>query len=214
VGHSGVHHFPTERINAESASLGAVAATWGGAPQRTRRRRRSRDEWTGRKRTVAVEETGKNITRTERQTRSEAVKIDASRVRAAFHIDYGKKWCCWWFSTYKVDLDGAYTFQNPSSREEEFVFPGCRFRPACGVRQRATAAGRQASALTSVSDRKAVARPRNGAARRDVRAEAAYRSQVARSIGEYTFVARECGWQRKDEIAAGAATSTCWCEND
>jgi hypothetical protein len=47
-------------------------------------------------------------------------EIDASRVAAAFHIDYRQKGLLW-FSAYKLDFDGAYTFQNPSSREEEFV---------------------------------------------------------------------------------------------
>jgi hypothetical protein len=36
------------------------------------------------------------------------------------HIDYRQKGLLW-FSTYKVDFDGAYTFQNPTSRGEEFV---------------------------------------------------------------------------------------------
>jgi len=48
------------------------------------------------------------------------VKIDASRVAASLHIDYRQKGLLW-FSTYKVDFDGAYTFQNPTAREEEFV---------------------------------------------------------------------------------------------
>src|SRR6266850_8130 len=52
---------------------------------------------------------------------AEAVKIDASRVAATLHIDYRQKGLLW-FSTYKVDFDGAYTFQNPTAREEEFVF--------------------------------------------------------------------------------------------
>src|SRR5260370_23046000 len=42
------------------------------------------------------------------------------RIAAILHIDYRQKGLLW-FSTYKVDFDGAYTFQNPTSREEEFV---------------------------------------------------------------------------------------------
>lgn len=104
--------------NAESGLSGRVASTWG-APQAQAPPAIAR-EWQEEK-TVEVEEKGKKTTRTEKQTRSEPVKIDASRVAATLHIDYRQKGLLW-FSTYKVDFDGAYTFQNPSSREEEFVF--------------------------------------------------------------------------------------------
>src|SRR5260370_958911 len=104
--------------NAESGLSGRVASTWG-APQGQAPPAIAR-EWQEVK-TVEVEEKGKKTTRTERQTHSEAVKIDASRVAAALHIDYRQKGLLW-FSTYKVDFDGAYTFQNPTAREEEFLF--------------------------------------------------------------------------------------------
>src|SRR5260370_14803836 len=103
--------------NAESGRSGRVASTWG-APQGQAPPAIAR-EWREEK-TVEVEEKGKKTTRTERQTHSEAVKIDASRVAATLHIDYRQKGLLW-FSTYKVDFDGAYTFQNPTSREEGFV---------------------------------------------------------------------------------------------
>jgi inner membrane protein involved in colicin E2 resistance len=103
--------------NAESGLSGRVASTWG-APQGQAPPTIAR-EWQEEK-TVEVEEKGKKTTRTEKQTRSEAVKIDASRVAANLHIDYRQKGLLW-FSTYKVDFDGAYTFQNPTQREEEFV---------------------------------------------------------------------------------------------
>jgi inner membrane protein involved in colicin E2 resistance len=104
--------------NAESGLSGRVASTWG-APQGQAPPVIAR-EWQEEK-TVEVEEQGKKTTRTEKQTHSEAVKIDASRIAATLHIDYRQKGLLW-FSTYKVDFDGAYTFQNPTSREEAFVF--------------------------------------------------------------------------------------------
>src|SRR5256884_1056212 len=104
--------------NAESGVAGRVASTWG-APQAQAPAVIAR-EWPEEK-TVEVEEKGKKTTRMEKQTHSEPVKIDASRVAATLHIDYRQKGLLW-FSTYKVDFDGAYTFQNPTSREEEFVF--------------------------------------------------------------------------------------------
>src|SRR4030081_3455192 len=104
--------------NAESGLAGRVASTWG-APQGQAPPAIAR-EWQEEK-TVEVEEKGKKTTRTEKQTHSEAVKTRASRIAATLHIDYRQKGLLW-FSTYKVDFDGAYTFQNPTSREEEFVF--------------------------------------------------------------------------------------------
>jgi inner membrane protein involved in colicin E2 resistance len=103
--------------NAESGLSGRVASTWG-APQGQAPPSIAR-EWQEQK-TVEVEEKGKKTTRTESYLRSEPVKIDASHVAATLHIDYRQKGLLW-FSTYKVDFDGAYTFQNPTAREEEFV---------------------------------------------------------------------------------------------
>src|SRR5712692_7973140 len=103
--------------NAESRLTGSVASTWG-APQGQAPPAIARG-WQEEK-TAVVEEKGKKTTRTEKQTHSEAVKIDASRIAATLHIDYRQKGLLW-FSTYKVDFDGAYTFQNPTPQEEEFV---------------------------------------------------------------------------------------------
>jgi len=104
--------------NAESGLSGRVASTWG-APQEQAAPAISR-EWQEEK-TVEVEEKGKKTRRTESYLRSEPVKIDGSRVAATLHIDYRQKGLLW-FSTYKVEFDGSYTFQNPASREDEFVF--------------------------------------------------------------------------------------------
>jgi inner membrane protein involved in colicin E2 resistance len=103
--------------NAESGLSGRVASTWG-APQAQAPPAIVR-EWKEEK-IVEVEEKGKKTTRTESYVRSEPVKIDASHVSASLHIDYRQKGLLW-FSTYRVDFDGAYTFQNPIAREEEFV---------------------------------------------------------------------------------------------
>src|SRR5437762_9745837 len=70
--------------NSESGLSGRVASTWG-APQAQAPPAIAR-EWKEEK-TVGVEEKGKKTTRTERQTHSEAVKIDASRFAAAWRVD-------------------------------------------------------------------------------------------------------------------------------
>jgi inner membrane protein involved in colicin E2 resistance len=103
--------------NAESGLSGRVASTWG-APQAQAPPAIAR-EWKEEK-TVEVEEKGKKTTRKESYLRSEPLKIDGSHVTAGLHIDYRQKGLLW-FSTYTVDFDGAYTFQNPAPREEEFV---------------------------------------------------------------------------------------------
>ena len=41
-------------------------------------------------------------------------------MRQHYTLTTGKKGLLW-FSTYKVDFDGAYAFQNPTAREEEFL---------------------------------------------------------------------------------------------
>ena len=103
--------------NAESGLSGRVASTWG-APQ-AQTPPAITHEWQE-ERTVEVEENGKKTKHKETYTRSEPVKIDGSRITAALHIDYRQKGLLW-FSTYKVDFDGSYTFQNPTSREEEIL---------------------------------------------------------------------------------------------
>src|SRR5437867_8326452 len=104
--------------NAESGLAGRVASTWG-APQ-GQAPPAIAYEWPEEK-AVEVEEKGKKITRTERQIHSEPVRIDTSRVAAAFHIDYRQKRLLW-LRTYRVAFRGAYALQNASPPEEELAF--------------------------------------------------------------------------------------------
>ncbi|HKE33664.1 MAG TPA: inner membrane CreD family protein [Candidatus Acidoferrum sp.] len=103
--------------DAESGLSGRVASTWG-APQEQAPPQITR-EWTE-VRTIEDEYDGKNRTRRETYHHSDPVKIDGSRITAGLHVDYRQKGLLW-FSTYKVDFDGAYTFQNPKASEEEFA---------------------------------------------------------------------------------------------
>jgi len=104
--------------DAQSGLSGRVASTWG-APQEQSPPAIAR-QWQEEK-TVEVEEKGKKTSRTEYILRSEPVTIDASHIAAGLHIDYRQKGLLW-FSTYKVDFDGSYAFQNSTSRESDFVF--------------------------------------------------------------------------------------------
>lgn len=105
--------------DAQSGLSGRVASTWG-APQEQAPPTITR-EWQEEK-TVVVEElgNGKKKTKKESYQHSEPVKIDGSQITAALHVDYRQKGLLW-FSTYNVDFDGAYTFQNPKPGEEEFA---------------------------------------------------------------------------------------------
>ncbi len=169
--------------NAESGLSGRVASTWG-APQGQAPPTISR-EWQEEK-TVEVEEKGKKTTRTEKQTHSEPVKIDASRVAATLHIDYRQKGLLW-FSTYKVDFDGAYTFQNPTQREEEFVIQ-LPFPAQQAVYDNVQLLLDDKPLTVTFSGSQAVARTRMPAGAKSV-LHAAYRSQGLDSW-RYTF-ARE-----------------------
>ncbi|HVH71976.1 MAG TPA: hypothetical protein VNB49_12790, partial [Candidatus Dormibacteraeota bacterium] len=103
--------------NAESGLAGRVASTWGApecqAPPAITR------EWQEIK-IIEDDYDGKKRSRKESSQHSEPVKIDGSRITAALDIDYRQKGLLW-FSTYKVDFEGLYTFQNPKPSEEEFA---------------------------------------------------------------------------------------------
>jgi inner membrane protein involved in colicin E2 resistance len=104
--------------DAESGLSGRVSSTWG-APQ-CQAPPLLTHEWQVEE-TVELEEKGKKITRTETRVHSAPVPIDASHARAIFHIDYRQKGLLW-FSTYTVDFDASYTFQNPAAHDEDFIF--------------------------------------------------------------------------------------------
>jgi len=169
--------------NAESGLSGRVASTWG-APQGQAPPSIAR-EWQEQK-TVEVEEKGKKTTRTESYLRSGPVKIDASHVAATLHIDYRQKGLLW-FSTYKVDFDGAYTFQNPTPREEEFVIQ-LPFPAQQAVYDNVQLLLDDKPLTVTFSGSQAVARARLAAGAKSV-LHAAYRSQGLDSW-RYTF-ARE-----------------------
>jgi inner membrane protein involved in colicin E2 resistance len=104
--------------DAQSGLSGRVASTWG-APQDQAPPSITR-QWPEEK-TVEVEEKGKKITRTDVVLRSESVRIDGSHITAGLHIDYRQKGLLW-FSTYKVDFDGSYSFQNSAAQDSDFLF--------------------------------------------------------------------------------------------
>ena len=177
--------------NAESGLSGRVASTWGAAqgqaPPSIAR------EWREQK-TVEVEEKGKKTTRTESYLRSEPVKIDASRIVATLHIDYRQKGLLW-FSTYKVDFEGAYTFQNPTAREEEFVVQ-LPFPAQQAVYDNVQLLLDDKPMAVTFSGSQAVARTRLAAGAKSV-LHAAYRSQGLDSW-RYTFAREKTDGSEKE----------------
>ena len=103
---------------ANSGLSGRVASTWGAAQEQ--KPPSINYAWEERK-TEEVEDKGKTVTRKTTYVHSDAVPIQASHINAAFHIDYRQKGLLW-FSTYTVNFDGAYTFQNPAEHEGHLEF--------------------------------------------------------------------------------------------
>src|SRR5207302_779218 len=107
--------------NAESGLSGRVASTWG-APQAQAPPAIAR-EWKEEK-TVEVEEKGKKTTRTERQTHSEAVKIDATRIaagaRSVLHAAYRSQGLdSWRYSFSRANAEGSTARENADGSGKE-----------------------------------------------------------------------------------------------
>jgi inner membrane protein involved in colicin E2 resistance len=103
--------------NAGSQLSGRVASSWGAAQEQ---HPPSVSYVTQEPRTVEVEDSGKKVKKTELQNITRGVLLDSSRIEADFHIDYRQKGLLW-FSTYRVEFAGNYTFQNPTAKEETFT---------------------------------------------------------------------------------------------
>lgn len=69
---------------------------------------------------VEVEEDGKKVKKNETVQVTTHVPLDASQIRADFHIDYRQKGLLW-FSAYRVGFSGAYKVTNPTDREQNFT---------------------------------------------------------------------------------------------
>lgn len=74
-------------------------------------------------------EDGKKIVRTVKQDVAVPLPLESSRVNVALDLEHRQKGLLW-YSTYKVDFGGVYSFRNTSAHEEEVVltlnFPATR----------------------------------------------------------------------------------------
>lgn len=62
-------------------------------------------------------EDGKKIIRAVSEKVTRPLPLESSRVKVAFELEHRQKGLLW-YSTYKVDFGGTYSFRNTSSREE------------------------------------------------------------------------------------------------
>ena len=96
---------------------GRVASTWGTAQEQ---RPPSVNYFMSQQKTVEVEENGKKFQRVQSTDVPIYVPLDSSRIAANFHIDYRQKGLLW-FSTYRVEFEGSYTFRNTSGVDKAFT---------------------------------------------------------------------------------------------
>src|SRR5262245_6197710 len=69
---------------------------------------------------IDVEEDGKKVKKNTTVQVTTNVPLDASQIRADFHIDYRQKGLLW-FSAYRVGFTGIYKMTNPTDREQNLT---------------------------------------------------------------------------------------------
>jgi len=102
---------------ADSGLSERVASTWGTSQEQLPPSVGYQEEKT---RVVKRDEGGEKNPHTEKYMVNVPVPIDSNAISALFDLGYRQKGLLW-FSTYKVQFDGAYTFRNPSAEEKVFV---------------------------------------------------------------------------------------------
>ena len=102
----------------DSRLRGNVVSTWG-APQTQKAPATSYHHLV--ERTVERIENDQKVTRTVRDRVTTSLPLEASRINVDFALEHRQKGLLW-YSTYKVDFDGAYTFRNPSADNQSVTF--------------------------------------------------------------------------------------------
>ena len=103
--------------SAGSLLSGRVASAWGKAQEQ---HPPAVSYQRPQQRIVDVEEDGKKVKKNETVQTTVWVPLDASQIRADFHIDYRQKGLLW-FSAYRVGFAGTYKMANPTDREQNFT---------------------------------------------------------------------------------------------
>src|SRR5438270_1693927 len=101
-----------------SSSDNRVESTWG-APQSQSPPAASFDEQVPKKETRT--ENGKAIETITQETVTTQLPLDGSHINVDLNLEHRQKGLLW-YSTYKVAFDGAYSFRNPSEKDQNVTF--------------------------------------------------------------------------------------------
>ncbi len=101
-----------------SSSDSRVESTWG-APQSQSPPQATFDEQVPRKETTT--ENGKKIETVTQETVTTQLPLDSSHINVDLNLEHRQKGLLW-YSTYKVDFGGAYTFRNTSDKDQNVTF--------------------------------------------------------------------------------------------
>jgi inner membrane protein involved in colicin E2 resistance len=70
---------------------------------------------------LEVLENGKKVVQTTEEIVTTSLPLESSRINVGLDLQHRQKGLLW-YSTYKVDFSGAYTFRNTSDKEEDVIF--------------------------------------------------------------------------------------------
>src|SRR5207302_485079 len=101
-----------------SFSDSRVESTWG-APQSQSPPQASFDEQVPKKETRT--ENGKAIETVTQETVTTQLPLEGSHLNVDLNLEHRQKGLLW-YSTYKVAFDGAYSFRNPSDKDQTIAF--------------------------------------------------------------------------------------------
>lgn len=104
--------------SSDNSSEVRVASTWG-APQNQLPPTASYDEMVPKKEVST--ENGKKIERVTQEKITNALPLESSHLNVDLNLDHRQKGLLW-YSTYKVGFDGAYSFRNPSDKDQTITF--------------------------------------------------------------------------------------------
>ncbi len=104
--------------SSDSSSEVRVASTWG-APQNQLPPTASYEEMVPKKEVTT--ENGKQIERVTQEKIITALPLESSHLNVDLNLEHRQKGLLW-YSTYKVGFDGAYSFRNPSDKDQTVRF--------------------------------------------------------------------------------------------
>src|SRR6266446_4034049 len=102
----------------DNSSGSRVASTWG-SPQNQSPPMASFEETVPKKEVKT--ENGKRIETVTQEKITTTLPLDSSHINVDLNLDHRQKGLLW-YSTYKVALDGVYSFRNPSDKDQNVTF--------------------------------------------------------------------------------------------